>query len=193
MDGTMAVAQRLTVAEYLSMNGPRWANLIDGEIVVSQPTHLHQRVLMNLSFELETWCRAAGGRGEATLPIDVELDEHNCFAPDVLWYRAGREPGYTTVRPQPLPDIACEIRSPSTWRYDIGPKKRRYEQHGLPELWLVDTEADEVFVFRRSTPASEEFDVVLQLVRADNLTSPQLPGFELALDKLFGPKPAAPP
>jgi Uma2 family endonuclease len=95
------------------------------------------------------------------------------------------------VRPQPLPDIAVEVRSPSTWRYDIGPKKRRYEQHGLPELWLVDTDADEVFVFRRSAPDAAEFDVVLQIARGDHLTSPQLPDFELSLDALFGPKPTS--
>jgi Uma2 family endonuclease len=94
------------------------------------------------------------------------------------------------VRPQPLPDIAVEIRSPSTWRYDIGVKKARYEEHGLPELWLVDTAADEVIVFRRSQPKAPTFDVSLELARGDALTSPLLPGFALALDELFGP-PAA--
>jgi Uma2 family endonuclease len=190
MDSTMAVAQRMTVAEYLSMDGPRWTNLIDGELVVSQPTSLHQRLVMHLAVDFELWCRGAAGRGEACMPIDVELDEHNCYAPDVLWYRAGREPGRTTVRPQPLPDIAVEIRSPSTWVHDIGPKKRRYEQHGLPELWLVDTLAEEVIVFRRSSPSAPEFDVVRGLARGEALMSPQLPGFKLALDELFGPKPA---
>ena len=57
----------------------------------------------------------------------------------------------------------------------------------MPELWLVDTEADEVFVFRRSTPRGAEFDVLLQLARGEELTSPQLPAFALALDELFGP------
>ncbi len=33
--------------------------------------------------------------------------------------------------------------------------------------------------------------VSLELGRGDRLTSPQLPGFELPLDALFGPKPAA--
>ena len=192
MDSTMAVAQRMTVAEFFELPEERWATLVDGEVIVWPPRIRHQRVELALTVALVRWSEAQPGRGEATLPLGVVLDDHNYYEPDILWYRDGREPGPETWL-QPLPDIAVEIRSPSTWRYDIGPKKRRYEQHGLPELWLVDTEADEVFVFRRSTPASEEFDVVLQLVRADNLTSPQLPGFELALDKLFGPKPAAPP
>ena len=187
MDSTMAVAQRMTVAEYLEREDlPRWTNLIDGEVVVNEPRTLHQRVMVDLLVALTLWCRAAAGRGEVTMPIDVELDEHNCFAPDVLWYRAGSRAGLPTRRPQPLPDIAVEIRSPSTWRYDIGPKKRRYEQHGLPELWLVDTDADEVLVFRRSTPRAPEFDVSLELARGDDLTSPLLPGFALPLDELFG-------
>ena len=184
----MAVAQRMTVAEYVERDDlPRWTNLIDGEVVVSQPTNRHQRVLLDLATDLNVWCRGGSGRGQASMPIDVELDEHNCFAPDVLWYRPGREPGYSTVVPQPLPDIAVEIRSPSTWRYDIGTKKARYEQYGLPELWLVDTVADEIFVFRRSTDKATEFDLFLELARGDALTSPLLPGFALALDALFGP------
>jgi Uma2 family endonuclease len=104
----MAVAQRMTVDEYLKIADdlPRWASLVEGEIVTHDPTLLHQ------------------------------------------------------------------------------------EQHGLPELSLVDTVADEILVFRRSMPAAPEFDVSLELARGDKLTSPQLPGFELPLDDLFAPKPA---
>jgi Uma2 family endonuclease len=182
----MTVAQRMTVAEYLEQDDPRKTDLVNGEVVVTEPLGVHQRVLLDLAFELENWRRAAAGRGEATLPIDVALDEHNCFAPDVLWYREGRGPGRADFRPQPLPDIAVEIRSPSTWRYDIGAKKARYEQYGLPELWLVDTAADIVLVFRRSSPQAPSFDVSLELGRGDALTSPLLPGFALALDELFG-------
>jgi len=54
-------------------------------------------------------------------------------------------------------------------------------------LWLVDTAADEVIVFRRSQPKAPACDVSLELARGDALTSPLLPGFALALDELFGP------
>jgi Uma2 family endonuclease len=187
MDRAMVVAQRMTVAEYLELDDERRTWLVDGEIIVNEPRVLHQYVVVDLIVALRMWSRAEPGRGEVLAPIDVELDEHNCFGPDVLWYREGRAPARDAPRPQPLPDIAVEIRSPSTWRYDIGPKKRRYEQHGLAELWLVDTAADEVLVFRRSSVDAAEFDVVLELARGETLTSPQLPGFALALDELFGP------
>jgi Uma2 family endonuclease len=187
----MAVAQRMTVAEYLEREDPRRTQLVDGEVVVNEPRPLHQCTMVELIVALKLWTRAEVGRGEVTAPIDVQLDEHNCFGPDVLWYREGRGPGRTEVRPQPIPDIAAEIRSPSTWRYDIGPKKAHYEHYGLPELWLVDTAADEVIVYRRSTPQAPTFDVSLELARGDELTSPLLRGFALPLDELFGPAPDA--
>ena len=65
-------------------------------------------------------------------------------------------------------------------------KKARYEQHGLPELWLVDTAADVVLVFRRSSPKTAESDVSIELGRDESLTSPLLPGFAPALDDLLG-------
>jgi len=191
MDSTMAVAQRMTVAQYLEQeDDQRRTDLVDGEVVVNEPRPLHQRTMVDLLVALTLWTRAEVGRGEVTAPIDIQLDEHNCYGPDVLWYREGRGPGRTEVRPQPLPDIAAEIRSPSTWRYDIGPKMARYEQHGLPELWLVDTAADVVLIFRRSTPRAPTFDISLELARGDPLTSPLLPGFALELGELFGPPPA---
>ena len=84
-----------------------------------------------------------------------------------------------------MPDIGAEVRSPSTWRFDIGAKKRGYERQGLPELWLVDTEAAEIVVFRRSRAGTAEFDVALELAAGDHLESPQLSGFSLDLEELF--------
>src|ERR1044072_1854816 len=134
MDGTMGGAQRLTVAEFFELPDQRWTSLVDGEVVVNAPRDRHQLVAAELWFSLTVWCRAAPGRGLATWPLGVVLDDRNYYEPDVLWFRAGREPRGNGETLHPLPDVAVEVRSPSTWRYDIGPKKRRYEQHGLPEL-----------------------------------------------------------
>lgn len=60
-----------------------------------------------------------------------------------------------------------------------------YEAAGLPELWLVDDAADTVLVYRRSAEGSRTFDVALELGHDEELTSPRLPGFALALDELF--------
>ncbi len=58
-------------------------------------------------------------------------------------------------------------------------------RQGLPELWLVDSAAEEVLVFRRSTPRAERFDLALELGTGDVLESPLLPGFSLAVADLY--------
>ncbi|MCK9247551.1 MAG: Uma2 family endonuclease [Solirubrobacteraceae bacterium] len=63
--------------------------------------------------------------------------------------------------------------------------QRVYEERGTGELWLVDTKAQTVLVYRRSAPQVPTFDVELELGAGDALASPQLPGFALAVDGLF--------
>ena len=145
---------------------------------MNQPSRRHGRVLGELQFALESWVRAKPGRGEVAVPLDVQLDDLNVFPPDLLWYAEGRIPPADVEPPYPLPDIAVEVRSHATWRYDIGEKKSGYERHGLPELWLLETAAEAVLVFRRSAPGVRAFDVALELQGGQQLTSPLLPGFE---------------
>ncbi len=182
----MTVAQRMTAQEFLAhgFDGVR-SELVGGEVIVHEPRLTHQRVLRDIWRLLDAWTLAATGRGEVTFPIDILIDEHNVFGPDLLWYAEGRSPSRPDEPPYPMPDLAVEVRSPATWRYDIGAKKSGYEREGLPELWLVDTSADEIIVFRRSARTAPSFDISLELGRRDTLSSPQLPGFTLALDALF--------
>ena len=181
----MPVAEPITAEEYLAKpTKGRRTELVDGVVILHEPRRLHQRVLQRLLRALEDWTLAQPGRGDVSLPLDVRLDDCNVFAPDILWYAEGHVPA-DAAWPYPIPDLAVEVRSPSTWRYDIGAKKARYEQFGLPELWLVDTAADVVIAFRRSSPQAPEFDVALDFTRAQSLTSPLLPGFALALDRVF--------
>jgi len=181
----MAVAQRMTADEFFALHDPRRTQLVEGEVIVQEPRPLHQFVVQDLLVALHAWASEASGRGRVTLPLDVKLDEYNVFGPDLLWYRGGRVPARDGGRPSPLPDLVIEVRSPSTWRYDIGAKKSAYERGGLPELWLVDTAADVVLVFRRSSKDAATFDVSLEFAADDELTSPLLPGFALPLRTLF--------
>jgi Uma2 family endonuclease len=163
----------------------RWVQLIEGELVVDNPLLLHQAVKGELEYALRSWVRRGERRGLVALPLDVRLDDRNVFGPDLLWYAEDRAPDLYAGRPYPVPDLAAEVRSPSTWRYDIGPKKTAYERAGLRELWLVDTAASEVLSFRRSTAEVRDFDVALELGHTDALTSPLLQGFALPLHELF--------
>jgi Uma2 family endonuclease len=69
--------------------------------------------------------------------------------------------------------------------FDIGRKKDNYERHGVRELWLVDTAADVVFVFRRSRADVQRFDISLDVGPGEPLVSPLLPGFALPVGEIF--------
>lgn len=182
----MTVAEKLTADEFLAMADPRRGlELIAGEVVVDEPVPAHQRLVRELLFALCQWTAAGGGRGEASLPLDVKVDARNVFAPDLLWYAEGSGPKDPYQRPSPVPELAVEVRSPSTWRYDLGTKKSTYEAHGLGELWLVDTDRARILVYRRSRPDASRFDIQLELSPDETLTSPLLRDFALPLGDLF--------
>ena len=192
MDAVTVIAE-MTAAEFLARpgdpNGFRW-ELVDGEIVRRESPMAHNRAWGEMLFALDTWRRevpdpsSTRTRGCPNLGIPTRYDERNVYLPDVVWYRSGRVPSREDLPPYPVPDLVAQVRSPS-WRFDIGVRKSIYERHGLPELWLVDTAAEAVLVFRRSDPQAPEFDVSLELTAADTLQSPLLPGFSLPVGEIF--------
>jgi Uma2 family endonuclease len=177
---------RLTADEYFALPPTEQrTQLINGEIVVTEASLRHQRIALEICFQLMSWLRNHPGHGEAGIPVDVHLDNYNVFAPDVWWVPESARPPRDAKRIVGPPALAVEVRSPSTWRYDIGAKKRTYEQLGLAELWLVDTAADEVLVYRRSGPKAADFDVEIEFSAGETLTTPLIPGFTLDVAALF--------
>jgi Uma2 family endonuclease len=181
-----ATATRMTAEQYfaVSVEGDH-KHLVDGAIVVTDARPLHGLLQVRLQTALANWIASGEGRGLVLPPVDVVLDEYNVYGPDLVWIAERHRPRDLRKRLARVPELCVEIRSPSTWRHDVGVKKSTYEAAGLPELWLVDDVAATVLFFRRSAPDGPRFDVALELRRGDTLTSPQLPGFELALDDLF--------
>ena len=114
----------------------------------------------------------------------MKFDRGNVLAPDVLWISEGRMPADGTHLDF-VPDLAVEVRSPSTWRYDTIVKIRLYEAAGVGEAWLVNTASKSVLVYRRSVPESPDFDISLELEEGEVLLSPLLEGFSLDITALF--------
>lgn len=181
-----ATATRMTAEDYFAstVEGDR-TQLVDGAIVVNEPRPIHSVLQGHLHVALARWIDAGDGRGLVLLPTDVVLNEFNVYGPDLLWIAERNRPSDLHQGLARVPELCVEIRSPGTWRYDVGAKKSAYEAARLPELWLVDDVAATVLVFRRSKSDVARFDVALELGRGETLTSPQLAGFELSLDDLF--------
>jgi len=107
------------------------------------------------------------------------------YKPDVWWVPADRRLDMVAPGHDVPPALVVEVRSPGTWRFDVGRKKQVYESAGARELWLVDTPVSTVLVFRRSGPDSVAFDDDGELGPGATLASPLLVGFEIEVDDLF--------
>jgi Uma2 family endonuclease len=160
-----------------------WHQVVEGVQVDSSWSISHALLQGRVALGLLDWVEDDRARGLAGLLLRVNVDARNSYVADVSWFSHRRHPRSSSSRR--LPDICVEIRSPSTWRYDVGAKRDAYERGGLPELWLVDDRAQAMLVYRRSQPGAKRFDEVVELGHGDTLASPQLPGFALPLAELF--------
>src|SRR5262249_40557370 len=80
------------------------------------------------------------------------------------------------------PDLVIEVLSPTTASHDRGPRLKAYARFGVPEYWIVDPDARVVEVYR----ASDAGYVLSGAFQAqEELTSPLLPGFVLAVAGIF--------
>lgn len=161
--------------------------LIDGELVLNRPAYAHQRIVVELIGLFRLYAEAHPGVGELGIEISTLIDEHNVYVPDLWWVPAGHDDVHHHGPFEGPPPLVVEVRSPSTWRHDLGTKLRRYEAHGAAEVWLVDTEGRQVLVRRRSSPASASFDVAFEVGLGELLATPMIPGWAIDLTALFDP------
>ena len=174
---------RVSVQDFLTGSFPRGAWLIDGEVVVNDPTLLHQEVCARLLGVLRQW--ASSGGGMAGYGGNWVVAPDTVLKPDVWWLADPASLVLDAPTVAGPPTLAVEVRSPGTWAVDLGRKRSLYEASGLAELWLVDPPARSVLVFRRSSATAVAFDVHEERSAGESLTSALLPGLAVPVDSLF--------
>ena len=114
--------------------------LINGEVVIGMPPILkHQDIVREILILLAIIARKLGGKAYNS-PIEVRLDNHNIFEPDVLYI----QPDNLAITQQDekrivgAPNLVVEVLSPGTAKFDRQEKYQAYEKHGVDEYWIVD-------------------------------------------------------
>ena len=166
----------ISADEFLSQDHPIGSELIDGVVYLNDPNFRHQLLCSRINEALLLWSRGSDGQGRPGWGGNWVLTDRNVYKPDV-WWMANAPSGSRHDGP---PDLGVEVRSPGTWHRDIGRKLKRYHEAGTQELWLVDTPANTVLVFRTGA-----FSEPREVAPGQQLTSPLLPGFALPIDELF--------
>ncbi len=145
--------------------------LIDGEVVISMaPVPRHQVIVGAILFILMTVAKQRGGKA-LTSPIEVYLDEHNVYEPDVLYLTPDTRCTIGEKRLTGAPDLVVEVLSPRTARYDRQEKYRAYEQHHVREYWIADPAHEVIEVW---TLAGERFERLGAYAGDDTFFSPVL-------------------
>ncbi len=153
---------------------------------LTAPVVSHQRILANLHIMMNRTCSESGILLFA--PVDVYLDENNCFQPDLVYILHENASIVTDKRIEGAPDLVAEILSPSTSKNDKIRKKRQYERHGVKEYWVADPTHRTVDQF---VSRDGKFELFETYAPGDTLTSPVFGCVTLEMDELFaGAKPA---
>ena len=133
--------------------------VIDGELFVTPaPSVFHQRAVLELVYLVGPYVKAHG-IGEALIsPADVVVYGPRKFvqpdlfvlplvngAPIRAWTEVGRL------------ILAVEVISPSTERTDRHRKRPLYQEKGVPDYWIVDTEERTFERWRPSDSTAEVF------------------------------------
>jgi len=131
--------------------------LFDGELLVTpSPGPPHQIALALLLRALVPYCTSKDRGWLMTSPADLSLGSAQLSQPDlfVLPFLPEDRSSWSSV---PNPILVIEILSPATARYDRIVKRRRFQQAGIPEYWVVDLDARSV---ERWRPADERPEIL---------------------------------
>ena len=162
-------------------DGKRY-EVVHGELLVSPaPRAPHQLVVQRLHLELAAYLERTPVGHVWLSPADISWDEETLVQPDVFVADAAesRTMDWAAMQHQLL---VIEVLSPSTARHDRFAKRRRYQEAGVPEYWIVDSDRQVVEVWH---PAD-------QLPRFEPLQVSWTPAgaaqpFILTLSQLFRP------
>ncbi len=155
--------------------------LIDGQVrELPRITPLHAAIVNRLMATLvELLKRSTIVR----VQNPVQLDLYNETLPDIAIIKE-RGDYYKTAHPGPGDTLLVIEAADSSLAYDLYEKAPRYAKSMIPELWLVDLEAEVVTVFTQPGPsgyASER-----EIPRGSTIASAGVEGLRVEVDDIFG-------
>jgi Uma2 family endonuclease len=179
--------QRITVEEYYRMaeagllKSDARVELIEGEVIEMAPMGSpHGGTITQLLYLLSS---GLGHSAQVRVQMPLRLDDYSEPEPDLAvvlprkdFYRE-RHPGSTDTL------LVIEVSGSSLQR-DRNVKIPLYARHGVPEVWIVDLEHDQLHFYR--LPRSGDYTDVSFTAKPGVTALSVLPGVAVDLSDLFG-------
>jgi Uma2 family endonuclease len=178
--------KRFNVDEYYRMAetgiiGPEErVELIDGEVLEMTP--IGHRHAISVDLATETFVLSFAGRAIVRIQNPLRLGKYTEPVPDVvlLKHRADRYRGRTVMAEDAI--LVMEV-SDTTLRYDRDIKRPMYAAAGIPEMWIVNLETDELFVYR--DPVNGVYTTSLVVSRSGSISVSAFPETNFKIDDLL--------
>ena len=164
---TQPAVRGWTYEEFANLpdDGNRY-EVIAGELSVTPaPSITHQKIATRLIAALENFAEETRAGTVFSAPLDVIFGEGDYLEPDILFVRAERAGIIKEHAVVGAPDLVVEVLSASTARRDRGLKRERYAAYGVPEYWIIDTEARQIEVYRLSGGDLRRTEVATDFLR----------------------------
>jgi len=144
-EGPRPAPPLLRIADLGRFRGPdRHLELVDGHLFVSAlDTPYLERTTANVHAILD---RAAKPGRTVRANEAIVFSDTTLVVPDVSVRRGG---------PGSVLELVLEVRSDSTERYALGPKRLVYSREQVGEYWFLDPRAGHLLVFRREGGAPD--------------------------------------
>ena len=177
-----AIKLRFEDLEHTPEDGNRY-EIMDGELLVSPaPRMLHQRIVTQPARFLGNHIEEHGLGEVWVAPTSVILDPWTALEPDIVYVSIERSHIVSERGIEGVPDLVIEVLSPSTADRDRTIKFHRYEQAGIPNYWIVDTEGQHLTQYG----LGESGYNVLNTIRInEGVETALLPGFSVPIQALF--------
>ena len=154
--------------------------LIEGEIIEMAPIGRRHAACVDKLTELlkEKLGRAAIVRVQGP----VRLNDQSEPEPDVALLRR-REDFYAREMPGPADVLLIVEVADTSSRYDRAVKVPLYARAGIPELWLIDLETEEIEVHFQ--PSGDGYQRVCRLGRGESVAPQAFPQVSFTVSDLF--------
>ena len=169
----------VTWGDFLKLDEDDGRELLDGRLVEGEvPTRQHEHIVVTLITLLTQWAWRHGGRTLAS-GYKVRIHEHRGVMPDLQYFRPGNFPGPEQEQglAEGRPDVAVEVISPGSRRYDTVRKRADYAAIGVPEYWLIDPKRRTLtrLVLRKGEYAAAEEPSGDEVFRPDGFEGLEIP------------------
>jgi hypothetical protein len=152
----LATKHRFTVGQYYRMAETgvlapdARVELLDGEIIDMSPIGPPHGGITNRLTRF--FVRRARGRWLVAVQNPVRLDEHSEPQPDLMLLKPAPD-DYTSRHPRPEDVLLLIEVADTSLGYDRNEKLPAYGRAGLPEVWIVNLQDENLELYREPNPA----------------------------------------